>query len=1095
VPKWEKVYSDDGPASHASERPDALALTDRTGTNTNPKEGYYVEVQLVGEGAPEVWVQRHSITGLSMSPDGEKWTPIESLREAGIDELDAELNLVMPARLPHIRFGKDVELLRILSQIIGLDDLEAIADLAGRLVAGLRHEATRIKGKELVPEEDRIAVMSRRLAETKDAIISGLTSYMTAVSDKRTLSDVETFGKAMKDAIGRNRKQLATDLGIQIPEEDSEGFPEFNKQLENLPGQVQTAIDDLSKPLAQVFANSIGFSVPAEHELTELEQRLERFKRAARQQVTERLEWARKEKADAKASLMLLAATHFPEGSQHCPVCGQSLDKVPTVTKRLEELRSLACCSHLRANLKDLELRLLAELEKLVPFKSRSEAFKTLSERILSDWNALRARTSKGLLQQVVAGFDHAIEAMASQLRTESEPTPHPLAKDYLDEFPEAFVEVDEAIAGAKAYIQLCRSVAQSMPALSTWVENVLTAERRVGTDDSLRVVLERGKATNTAMRTLSPAYELTKQLYTHVKNKEGLQQTIEQYESWANVGDTLKELGAGVRSEVIRMVRKLDTRMKAYFRRLYDKEILELGMLTRGHAANPNVKDEINIYLRAGKQLVPIGPFCNAGRRRALVLSFVFALLDESSGTLGLTILDDPAVSLDDEHKAKLVNRVIGPSVGSKQVVLATHYEDFYRLAGRAFADGENLQMVPRRRVCDEVGFEPGDILERVERTLKANRANWRDQAASLRRWIERSLRTLSGYSPEQFWHYNDLVGTVNHYGRIRDERVVTKERDEIIAILSPDFIEDVRRLAHDEDAAEADFDEALKSLKTCKKPVDKEIQRFKKIYDSELSSLGIAPAPSLQILSLPSAIPPWKFDVVREAAAAHNGQGIEWDERESHHLEGHQVAVVMEDVISPIALAGQYLLLDSKDGKPMSKDLVAVETEQGGRYLRRFWEAADKTVSLEAINLTSPRQPVHLSCGRHSIRRVVGVLFEGARQIGPRSGDEWVPFKLPERWFANIVGLRIKGTSMEPLVRENQFVLVRRGDRHMVKKADLACVDIADVGTVIKHCYPSEKEWVLCSMNLDDTEDPMRVRSQDILHAYPLVGVLFEL
>ncbi len=120
VPTWEKVYSADGPTPHASERPDALALTDSTERNTDPNEEYYVEVQLIGKGASEVWVRRHSITGLSMSPDGVAWTPIKSLQEAGICELDAELNLVMPARLPHIRFGKDAELLRILSQIIGL---------------------------------------------------------------------------------------------------------------------------------------------------------------------------------------------------------------------------------------------------------------------------------------------------------------------------------------------------------------------------------------------------------------------------------------------------------------------------------------------------------------------------------------------------------------------------------------------------------------------------------------------------------------------------------------------------------------------------------------------------------------------------------------------------------------------------------------------------------------------------------------------------------------------------------------------------------------------------------------------------------------
>ena len=545
LPTWEKVYSADGSTPHASERPDALALTDSTGANTDPKEEYYVEVHLTGKGASGIWVRRHSVAGLSMSPDGLAWTPIESLEEAGIHELDAELNLVMPARLPHIRFGKDAELLRILSQIVGLDDLEAISDLAGRLVVGLRREATKIKGGELAAEENHIVETSRQLGQMKDATISGLPSYAKVVADKRTLSDVETFGKAMKDTIAGNRRQLAADMGIQIPEEGSEGFAEFTKQLENLPGQVQTAIDELNKPLSQLFANSIGFAVPAEQELDELERRLREFGEDSQKRVTERLEWARKENADAKISLMLLAAAHFPDGAQECPVCGQSLDKVPIVASRLKELRPLARCPHLRTEISDLESRLLGELNRLVPLKSRNEASKTLSERVLSDWNTLKATASKGLLQQVILSFDHAILTMVGRLRPESEPTANALAGDYHNDFPGAFVELDQALAGAKAYIRLCRSVAQSKTALSAAVGSLLTVPKHTGAEDSLKVVLERGKAANTAIRTLNPAYEVTRRLYAHVKKKEELQGKIQQYESWATTGEAIKDLGA----------------------------------------------------------------------------------------------------------------------------------------------------------------------------------------------------------------------------------------------------------------------------------------------------------------------------------------------------------------------------------------------------------------------------------------------------------------------------------------------------------------------------------------------------------------------
>jgi len=147
MPRMEKAYPSEGGGARACERPDALALMDETGRNTAPDDEFWVEVQLVGDdqgdGRKELLVRRHSTEGLTVSVNGEPACSIQSLRDVGIDELDAELNLIMPARLPHMRFGKDAVLIRILSQVIGLDDLEAIADLAGRLITALRSEVTR----------------------------------------------------------------------------------------------------------------------------------------------------------------------------------------------------------------------------------------------------------------------------------------------------------------------------------------------------------------------------------------------------------------------------------------------------------------------------------------------------------------------------------------------------------------------------------------------------------------------------------------------------------------------------------------------------------------------------------------------------------------------------------------------------------------------------------------------------------------------------------------------------------------------------------------------------------------------------------------
>jgi len=562
-----------------------------------------------------------------------------------------------------------------------------------------------------------------------------------------------------------------------------------------------------------------------------------------------------------------------------------------------------------------------------------------------------------------------------------------------------------------------------------------------------------------------------------------------------------LKQFAIGVRSEVTQMVGLLDTKMREYFQLLYDDEVLELQMLTTGNAANPNVKDELNTYLRAGDQLVPIGPFCNAGRFRALVLSFVFALLHQSQGTIGVTILDDPAVSLDDEHKARFIDHLVGPILTSGQVVLATHYETFYKDCQPVFSNARQLYMTPRPRCADVVSFEPGDLLDRVEQVLNNATSGWKEAGGNLRIWAERTLATLSAYCPEPFIIFNNVPGSIAAYAEMRDENVATPERDQIVAALrSPQFGRVLHKCAHDEEFTATDVEDGLRSLEPCRKAVKKEIERFKKLYSHALvgrrvPSASDVPQLNIDILRLKNIVSPWTLSIVREAAAAHNGQGIDWDENQIHSLEGYQMVLATADTLSPIVLVGQSLLLDNTETTPANGDLVIVETTDTRRYLRRFWKSLDGSVMLVTANATRPRQPVHLSSRQHKMRRVVGVLFSDVNIRGETKADEWTPFEPPDGWSSNIVGLRIKGTSMEPFVREDQFVLVRKGDTQRITRGMLGCVDIKDVGTVIKRCYPSKTEWVLCSMNPNDVEDPMRVGPQDILHAYPLVGTLFEL
>jgi SOS-response transcriptional repressor LexA len=458
------------------------------------------------------------------------------------------------------------------------------------------------------------------------------------------------------------------------------------------------------------------------------------------------------------------------------------------------------------------------------------------------------------------------------------------------------------------------------------------------------------------------------------------------------------------------------------------------------------------------------------------------------------LVILDDPALSLDDAHKARLVNKIVGPIVGEQQVVLATHYQRFYELSRRVFVNSTILEMVPRRG-NNEVCFEAGDLLERVKSAFEESPGIWKDLAGSLRTWIEKSMEVLNGYSPIPFRRKDDLVGSIRDYSNIDDPRIRGENQKLIVDILTRDFIEEIRRLCHDEEAQPEEFEDALNKLMECKKYVDKEIGRLKKHYQADLDALSIRAG--LQIEMLNHRLPRVETTVriVREAAAAHNAQGIEWELNDEYRLEGCPVVLLCSDVIAPIGLVGQYLILDWEDRKPKNEDFVVVKTDDEKRYVRRIWFEEDGAIVLEGANPTKPFMPVRIDSGECKVRRIVGVLYSKVDVSIKPVGEEWVTDVLPDGWFDNTAGVRVGGTSLEPLARNRQIILIEKRDvREEISNDMLACVSMGDEGDFIKRCYLNGSQCVLSAINPTEREMPMVVDLQSIQSVYPLKGVLFE-
>lgn len=1084
-----RIYSGDGSKCKAGERPDALSLMDKQGANTDEDEEYWVRVQLLGQDNSSIWIERHNMEGLRKSDDAQVWTSIATLDEMGVDPLDAELHLLMPARLGHLRFGKDATVVHIFSQVVGLDDLVLIADIAGKLAAELRKEATQLEKGQLRQQKEKTEAYVALLKEKANNAVKGMPGYEAVLGEGRDLDAVREFGAGVVETIAEGNKKLATDLGITPPQENTPGAEAFEQKLKDLHGQVRSALDEFNRPLSEVFKSSLGFVLPTDEELNELVRQLNAFEQTTKERVVTRLAWAREERKNKKARLMLLAASYFSRTSQECPVCTQDLEPVPHIKRELEKLSEHAHEDHLQKTVDDLERSLIDDLGKIVDISRRNEGKQALAARVLSDWQALKKTRFGGLLLPIAERFDQRIQKLALGCE-EQKRKQVVLADGFFDEFPDVFSKLDTALADAWAYISLCQCILKNKGQISEQLNALLLAQGRH--EESLSEVITKGKTLSDDLGVLEEVRNIARDLWQSVKAEVAHQNTVAEDRSLADAMGEIKGLRESVQAEVVRAVQQVEAEMKACFSLLYDREVLELDCFTTGHPGNQDIRDEVNLYLRAGSQRIPFGPFCNAGRMRALTLAFVFALLKKSPGTLATLVLDDPAMSLDDEHKTRLVDCVISPLLGEKQIVLATHYERFYKRAQDTFADAERLTMTPRREASQTVGFEPGDLLQRVEEALSEPSCSWRDAAGNLRKWIERTLNALSSYCPSPFAIHDKLPNCIKEYAAITDSRVKSEGRSKILSILTEDFVRRVHEMAHDEEVSEPDVRDALKKLKDCRKDADKEIKRLKQLYHHERLGRAIDARPSHEPLNLSHGLHKTSLRIVRSAAAAENGQGIEWDEHDVAVLNDASVVILKADTLAPIGFTGQYLILDPHNKPPEDSDLVVVWSATGEAYARRIWFEEDARIVLEAANITSPYRPVCLMDGKHRIQRIAGVLFgQVPLKIGAE-GDEWVNGKLDDNWFRDMVGIRVKGSSMEPVARGGQIVLVRK--ETAAQNRDLVCVDTTDRGTLIKRCYPSGRDWILCSINPNEMQDAIYLRADQIRAAYPLSGVLFE-
>lgn len=1084
--------------------PDAATLPPSGIRFSECEPTYWVALELVGKDAQgntkRIWLRRHNNEGLGCSANGEEpWKSIDSLAEVGIDELDVELCVLMPARAAHLHFGKDPQLLRVFAQLVGLDDLEHIADVAGSACSQLRAHATK-QLKEVGELEDSVGETVQGVRSSAPPSVSRLAEFSEATTERPSLTQIESLGHKVKELKDQVDRQLGSELGLPLPEGGKPLDAATKKLLDDLPGKVSTAYDRLSGALSETFPQTLAFSEVDAQIARDLESKLAEFGKTARCRIEERIEWAKAEQSDRRAPLLLEAAKYFPEGSTQCPVCDKDIKGEP-VADRLDKLRPLADRPHLRRKAEELATDLLRELDKIVAPDMREKGTPQLADRLLSDWEVFKKNYMQGPLGSPAVQPDKEMRVLAGELRNRKCQAAEPLVDGRWPlEYRQALAEVEIAWRGGHAYVDLLHASHEQSKTISKRLEAVLREPAGQGTPSSLRARLAKAHELAVSAKPLAETRSYLETAYKQRKKADEERQQAEQRQSLAEALEQIKGLSGLVRAEVRCIVGEVSSEMESLYNKLYEDEHLGFGMLTPGHPANPDVHDQLNLYLKRGDTLVPFNPFTNAGRSRALVLALVFALMKKRQGSLAFVLQDDPVTSLDDEHRARFVDRFVHPMLEAEQVVLATHYETFYEAAEPTFATAQNLRLTPRRGEGDKVDFEPSHLLERVKRALEKPDCSWRSEAGNLRIWVERALGAISSYCPKPFVVKDNLVDTIKAYQREMDPQIATTKRDHIVRILTSMPVNRVlNKLHHNHSINQPDVEDALTELEICRKDVFVEIKRLRALWKHRSTGRPLGP---LEPRSIPFAlrpeieIPDARLQVVGSAAAAAQGQPIDLTEQTRVRLVAVSPLLVKVSTLSPVALPGQFVLVAGQDTACTNGDLVAARTEEKGSYLRRFWQVGDEIV-LENTNPTDHVAPICVAAARCCARRIVGVVFDGLRNVGlGGEGYEWaVPDGAPSIELGSLLGVRVHGHSMEPIALEGQIVLLKRfTDPRAVARGTLACIELAEGGAVLKRCYPGRDNWTLLSINPTSPEEPMLVKARDVRSVFVQAGVLFD-
>lgn len=1059
------------------------------------------ELELRSTGGTVLWVRRSLSAGVETSRDGVSWAPRSSLADHGIASLDLQLSLIAPTVFGRLTIEQAKDTRSLLSLMLGYDELEALGDFASRFVgnrARLANEEQRDLHETWTKLQQELQALPNMLPAQSD--FRERVSAVAAIQ-KPTQEQITEIGEAVNQEIKATEKSLAELLGIA---QEGEGPPD------GIADKLTTAIAAIDKGVWANFPSLAEIRVEAalpekdgvdpNTRFSQIVEKTDTFLSSARTRIAQRLDWWRKEiEPGSKAALWLRAAQDYDPESALCPVCERSVEGL-TVKDELAGLKAMD--PELQHEVRIFFRNLSDELKEAIPGNLMALAESLPQARVLHDWSSLCETTLGSVLRSIAAQFDERIQQLAAEAPAVPSVPIDLLSEDAESAFAEQASELVESVRKAKTAIAMLEWSETNLPGLQQFIHETVTRPEGEGAL-SLLAALSKGKQAAADVVPLAIVRDEFRRVYNNRKSIAAREADLAVLAELAASLDQLKSLAKYAGNEVSTVFGCIRDRTIDNWRLLYPEKSsgLDPARLVLGKGRDKTVE----ALLGCGTYEAPGKFFANAGLQRAIALSFFFALLEKHPNGLGFVIMDDPILSLDEDHRESWSANILKPVMDRVQVILATHQRQYLNHCKHDFCNGTVVELNPRTR-SSRMSWRPGFRLDRAEEELRRAPTN---APVEMRKYREELLCTLDAYSPAPFFNAANLTQSLRDYSRlVAPHPLAGHAQTKIVELLNEAEISRVldpgSHHLTEADVTAAMSQQCLAKLRQCDEKLRYELVRLERLraHERRARALPILAEGPLGVPDAARWADPIRIQALGRAAAKQDSWVCDASDNSWDLILPPGAAVVARaGTLEPVARPGQWLLIAAEDVVVRDGDL-AIATAGGRRLLRRAWTHG-MDWHLTSINPVRPRSPVVATRSETTIRKVVGVLYEPLRPGGLEHSceeDEWQPrVDFDPGWLAALHAIAVEGDSLEPLARRGQKVFVggkQAPAETVLEQGGLAVLETNDdsVGNVIKRVFRHRDQWVLVSPNLVEPHEPLLLSTASIVAVWPLRGVLFD-